>query len=183
MKSISRLLIVYGSVGVTFFLLFVALFGTPIFSSQPILLYRGLNILWTVTAIYIAYGIYLFRSKATFTESFFSAVAVTASLTLTFFILIPVTIDRSVSTFMLSSLSQHYPSCIEGGTKTDLVTAFLNEYVVSRGAIERRLDEQSRTKTIENIDGCWRLTEKGVKTIDFFNSMPLYFGTSYENKR
>ncbi len=183
MKSVRRLLIIYGSVSITFFLLFVALFGTSLFSSQPILLYRGLNILWTVVVIYVVYGLYLIKQKAAFAESYFSALAVIASLTLTFFILIPVTIDRSVSTFMLSSLQRQYPSCIEGATKTELTAAFLNDYVRNKGAIERRLDEQSRTKTIENVDGCWRLTEKGVKAIDFFNMMPLYFGTSYENKR
>jgi signal transduction histidine kinase len=183
MKKLLKLLLIYSSIGITFFLLFTALFHTSLFSQQPILLYRGLNILWTVTAIYILYGFYLFTIKKHVIETYIAAVVIAASLTLVFFVLVPVTVDRSVTTFLLTTLTEKHVSCSEGATQTELTSDFINKYVVQNGAIERRLDEQQRTATIEPMDQCWKLTPKGKKLVDFFNTIPLYFGSSYEEGR
>src|SRR6185437_14230547 len=89
-------------------LFFIFLFSTPIFGNINILFYRGIVILFFACCLSIFFQLILRKHK------FFNSIdkrditviiTLTFSLNLVFFTLVPVTIDRSVSVFILEFLN------------------------------------------------------------------------------
>ncbi len=82
--------------------------------------------------------VYLFaRSLHLPGEIAFLIQTTTISLNLCFFVLFPVTFDRSVTMFLLNTLNQ------SSYTERGLEEKFINDYVISQKAIKRRIEEQS----------------------------------------
>lgn len=83
--------------------------------------------------------------------------------------MIPTTIDRSISVFMLNSISK------EELSKNDIENIFIDKYVYKNKAFEKRINEQIATGTIKkNIKGKYTLTKKGrlfLKLFKIFNKM------------
>ena len=91
-----------------------------------------------------------------------------------FFTLIPVTVERSVSVFMLSYMdnySDHY-------TQDQIAEIFVDKYVNEYGAFEKRFDEQLTTGSIEqNADGTYSITDKGRFIVKMFRLISDVFDT------
>jgi ActR/RegA family two-component response regulator len=102
-----------------------------------------------------------------------AAAVVAISLNLTAFVLGPVTVDRSVSVFMLSRLADAQASL----TAEDLRGAFVARYVLEWDQIGRRLNEQISSGNVDQTSaGSYRLTPQGRSFMHTARIMSRLFG-------
>lgn len=74
-----------------------------------------------------------------------------------FAISVPTVVDRSLSMYILEKIQQR-----GGGIRQDAMPeVFTKEYLPEHRLVDVRLTEQLESGTIEIVDGCVRLTEKG----------------------
>ena len=98
---------------------------------------------------------------------------VTFCLNTAFLIVMPVTFDRSVSTYLLETLEN------KGSlTENELEKALIDDYVVRRGAVNRRIQEQIISGNLEKTDENIRLTPQGELFVRICKSVRAVFGTS-----
>ncbi|MCI6199638.1 MAG: hypothetical protein MR757_07285 [Proteobacteria bacterium] len=99
-----------------------------------------------------------------------------SSITLGWFILIPVTADRSVSVYTLSYMDEIYPKSVTTG---EMEKVFYRQYIVDFGAFDKRFREQLDTGSVEYVPegNSYRLTEKGRKLVSQFRFFADLFGT------
>lgn len=181
MKRIISVLLIYGLVVSSFFILFIAVLNIPLIKSHPVLFYRGLQALLLTSVLYLAIGASFIHKKVSFLESYFSALAVAISFSLTIFVLVPVTADRSISVFLLHSLQQNKNSCQAGMTKNDLEQEFVSKYVHDGSAITRRLNEQTLSGSVVRTNQCFGLSEKGEELVKLFDLSLHIFGSSHSS--
>lgn len=179
MKRTIYTLITYGLIISSFFILFVIVLNTSLINAQAVLFYRGMQALLFTSVLFIALGTSLAYRKFSFIESYFSALAVAISFSLTIFVLIPVTADRSISVFLLHSLQQNQNSCKIGVTKNDLEKEFVTKYVYDNRAISRRLNEQLASQSIIKTGQCFKLSNKGKRLVKLFDASSRIFGSSH----
>lgn len=155
------------------FLLFVTLFAIGLFSTIPILFYRGI-----VLAICagIATGLLaLFTAHHDGGPLVVPAVALSLSLNLCVLVILPVTVDRSISVYLLSTIERHDR---DGINAADLQAAFLQGYVSDMGAINRRVIEQGQSGNIVvDRTGRIRLTPQGERFMLLSRFVAATFGT------
>ncbi|MCF3501743.1 hypothetical protein GUL02_15185 [Stenotrophomonas maltophilia] len=76
-----------------------------------------------------------------------------------FAISVPTVIDRSLSFYILEKLEQR-----GGGIRQSAFQdVFIKEYMVEHRLVDVRLTEQESSGTVEIVNGCVRLTEKGER--------------------
>ena len=99
-----------------------------------------------------------------------------SGMTMGWFSLIPVTVERSISVYMLSYLDENYPETI---TKDQFEKTFYKQYIHDFGAFDKRFKEQLDTGSLEFIpeDNSYRITEKGKKIVGLFRFFADLFGT------
>ena len=91
------------------------------------------------------------------------------------FTLIPVTVERSVSVFMLSYMDQNEELQF---TQKDIEEIFVEKYVKDYGAFEKRFHEQLVTGSIqENEDGTYCITSRGKQIVTMFRMIAKWFQT------
>ena len=92
-----------------------------------------------------------------------------------FLTLIPVTVERSVSVFMLSYMDENSDQTF---TEESVGEVFTTKYVDDYGAFEKRFHEQVETGTIvENPDGTYSITDSGRFVVKMFRTIAEWFGT------
>ena len=92
-----------------------------------------------------------------------------------FLTLIPVTVERSVSVFMLSYMEENSDQTF---TEESVGEVFTTKYVEDYGAFEKRFHEQVETGTIvENPDGTYSITDSGRFVVKMFRTIADWFGT------
>lgn len=75
----------------------------------------------------------------------------------------PTVIDRSLSFYILEKLQQR-----GGGIREDAIArVFVEEYMPEFRLVDVRLTEQQQSGTVEIVNGCVRLTEKGERLATF----------------
>lgn len=80
-------------------------------------------------------------------------------LNFSFLSLVTVSLDRSISVYLISYLAQHAD---ERFSKEDIETVFLVGYVDGTAAMQRRIEEQMITGTlIDHHDGTYSISERG----------------------
>jgi len=175
MKSFVKILIIYVLGTPLFLLLFILGFKVGLFSSDPIIFYRGLKILlltsfiqWLSLTLVINY---LFKRKISVANAFASTMAGLA-LCATFLIVVPVSLDRSVSVFLLGYMNNIGRPVSEKELETILISKYVQEY----GSIDRRMGEQIASGNIVETDnGKYRLTTRGENFIFISKKIAKYF--------
>ncbi len=158
-----RLIVLYLLVFSVFTFFFILLFHTPLFVNQDVLFYRGLALM-VVTVVFVGIILVLldrfcFRLGL---GSVIAALLVTVSLNLCFFVIFPVTFDRSVTMYLLSTLQEKRVDRICSGLPEEkLEQYFIDEYVKDNHAVRRRISEQSAIGFLVESDSCVQLTQKG----------------------
>lgn len=142
--------------------LFVALMRTAAAVLGPgVMFFRGVGALGLVFAILIAlFATVLQRRSHRFGldgADALGAAMVATSLLATAFVLGPVTVDRSISVFMLS----RFDAADHPLTEDEARDAFLQTYVNDWAQIERRLEEQELSGNLERAPSGWILTAQG----------------------
>ena len=157
--------------------IFIALFWIGFLKqSSPILMYRGISIAIAAAALQI-----VFLSKAWRASRYHSsaksplitaATALAFAFNIAFLIVVPVTVDRSVTVFLLGQIS-HAPN---GISAAELRLALVNKYVDQYDAVDRRMREQSLSGNVEAKGELYKLTAQGTRFIRFSRFVGSIFG-------
>lgn len=145
---------------ITNVLVALALFQSHLFDGL-LFFYRGLVIIALATAMALLLALWWNRRRLGLNEVI-TTVALWGVLHLAFFVAVPVTLDRSLTIFMLGELH----AAKTGLSETEISTALVEQYVVAGGAVGRRIHEQSVSGNIaRGADGRWALTLQGEKLL------------------
>ena len=174
MSGFFRQLFVLGGMTLLGFALFVLLFWMGVGASMTILFYRG-----TVLAAGVAVVVGLFAAwiaaRSGDSSLPVAAAALSLSFNVCFLVLLPVTVDRSVTVYLLSTIENRQESGVDAAA---LQRAFVDGYVVKMGAVDRRLQEQAKSGNISvGADGNVRLTPQGRRFMQFSRIVARLFGT------
>lgn len=142
--------------------------------STPILFYAGLCgaaatglLQWSALRLGAA-GV-----RARDAASCVAIVSLTFSFNVTFLVVGPVTIDRSLSTYMLRELESQGTL---GITAPDLEVALIRGFIKEEKAIERRLDEQLLSGTVVRIGDRYFLSSRGRAVTELMRATASIFG-------
>lgn len=165
-----------------FTFVFLLLFHTPLWAEQKVLFYRGLGLLVVSSLLVSTLAMTIRRVwREVRIESLVAAVIISLSLHLSFFVVFPVTFDRSVTMYLLSSLENRRNdlSC-SGKFEDSLEKNLIEEYIVSRRAVRRRLNEQSIIGMIEERNNCAQLSSTGTLFLKFAGLVKKLYGVVNE---
>lgn len=174
--------IFYILLGPILFLLGMAL---KLFSSVPILFYQGLIV--SVLSAVIQFFLALIRFPTrmlTYPPGpvwgylALSAASLGFAFNVTFLIVFPVTFDRSVTTYLLETLS----ASSEGLSKQELEDSLVDDYVKKQAAVDRRMLEQIYSKNVVRCGEKFCLTEQGQTFMKFEGAIKSIFGISVKTK-
>jgi len=172
MKRISQ---VYLLTFIGFSLLYLFLFRTSLFSSQRVLFYRG-NLLLLVAFLLTAAILFVFRRRFKLSfETALAALVLSAALHLAFFVVFPVTFDRSVTMYLLNRLETAKSAQCAGLFEKEMERVFIEEYVKEQQAMRRRISEQSIIKMIEVEKKCVSLTPRAKNFLRFSEMVKKWY--------
>ena len=177
-KEIVFTLLTYAVLYVFSFLLLVLLIRTPLLKGMHVLMYRGM-VMIVLAGIMASVLLVLFKKWRKITwlsgKDVVLVFILTCSINMVFFTLIPVTVERSVSVFMLSYMDTYSDRTY---TEDEVAKIFVEKYVDEYGAFEKRFDEQLTTGTIvQNEDGTYSITDKGRFIVKLFRLISDVFDT------
>ena len=147
------------------FALFALLFKTGLLAGIPVLFYRGLGLAMVAaigTGLVLAGVISRFRHPDLRPRDAASAAIVSLSLNIAFLVVVPVTVDRSISVFILGRMAGDSGSV---HSADEIRRMFIDGYVLEHRQIERRLDEQLLSGNIERAGDGFRISAQGLAFI------------------
>jgi len=164
------------------FVVYLLLFWLDVGSSVGILFYRGVVLAMGAAILTAVATAWLSRGSEDRSLPI-AAAALSLSFNICFLVLLPVTVDRSISVYLLSTIEQHQKAGIKPAA---LQSAFIDGYVLDMGAIDRRIDEQRRSGNIVvTPQGKVQLTAQGKRFMDLsrlvarvFKTDPRFVGTA-----
>ena len=159
------------------FACFVVLFRTDLWSGVTILFYRGLILL--VVAFLITVGATtllagLGRPWGLRRRDALGACVLSLALNLSMFVIFPVTIDRSISVFLLGQMAARPEEHFSPARARAL---FESTYLGEFHQIERRLSEQTASGNVAPVGDGYVITPQGRAFIRFSGLVARIFGT------
>jgi hypothetical protein len=155
---------------------FVSLFALEFLDDIEILFYRGiLIILISCLAQFLVtrLAVRLFGLSEIFQAHAVSAMLASLCIFSVFFVVIPVSLDRSVSVFILGHMENNKNPM----SKQQIEDIFISEYVKNYGAIDRRLGEQIKSGNITKLpDGTYEISGRGSTFIVVSRKIAKNFG-------
>jgi hypothetical protein len=174
--SVIALIGIYALIYVVCTALFVGLFHTDILNNMEVLMYRGVAFI-VMTGVIAAVAMGIIRKFWGFVtvRDIIMMFVIFCCVNMVFLTLVPVTVERSVSVFMLSYMDENSDQTF---TQESVGEVFTSKYVEDYGAFEKRFDEQVVTGTIEqNPDGSYSITERGRFIVKMFRTIAEWFDT------
>ncbi|MBO4460082.1 MAG: hypothetical protein J5778_05420 [Clostridiales bacterium] len=175
-KKVLGLIGIYIVIYIVCTAMFVALFHTPVLANMKVLMYRGIGLL-IITGIIAAVAMAVIKKfwKFITVRDIIMVFVIFCCVNMVIFTLIPVTVERSVSVFMLSYMDENSDQKF---TKDDIGEVFTAKYVNDYGAFDKRFDEQLVTGTIvDNGDGTYTITDEGRFIVTMFRGVSKLFNT------
>jgi hypothetical protein len=174
MKGYFRQLLLLGALTAFGFSVYVLLFWSGAAASIRILFYRG--IILAIAAAIVTGIAALWPARRTRDSALpIAAAALSLSFNICFLVLLPVTVDRSISVYLLSTIEREQAEGIDGPA---LQRAFVDGYVVRMDAVDRRIDEQRTTGNVTVApDGKIHLTSQGRRFMALSRTVARVFGT------
>lgn len=162
----------YIQIFIVFTILTIVLFKFG-FLSFILLFYRGIILIFIVLILTISGFIYLHYKKNIWRiESIISATIIAFLLHIAFFITVPVTLDRSISIFLLNDINNHE----QGLTKQELTDDFTSKYIYNDDAIGRRIFEQTTSKNISVSNEIVKIDNQGQYFLKIMNFVKNIYG-------
>lgn len=168
-KEIALSILAYIVLWLISFGILILLIRSPLFSGMEVLMYRGIImiVISGLTAALLAFG---FRKLAKAgwldVKDYICTFIICCCVNMVFFTLVPVTVERSVSVFMLSYMDSAADNHF---TEEEIKEIFVDKYVNEFGAFQKRFSEQIETGTIEdNGDGTYSITDTGRTVAGMF---------------
>lgn len=156
--------------------LFIGLFHTGLLKNMEVLMYRGVAFIMITGVVAgvimgIARKLWGFITIRDIIMMFVIFCCVNTAL----FILVPVTVERSVTVFMLSYMDENSDKTF---TEDSVGEIFTSKYVNDYGAFEKRFNEQIVTGSIkQNPDGTYSITDRGRLIVWGFRTCAEWFDT------
>ena len=157
-------------------LFFIGLFHTGLFDFVKVFFYRGLLYLLissvVVSCVMLVFGL----MKRHFDVGVRDSVAVCGmfvGITVGWFILVPVTVERSVSVYMLSYMANTGKPI----AKERFNDVFYDNYIIEFDAFGKRFNEQLESGNMKKTEEGWVLTKNGERVVKFFNISAELFNT------
>jgi len=162
--------VIYGVPGVA---LFVGLFWAGLCQSKiSILMYRGLFLACVAAILHAAFLIASLKRSPHRAHAVASAVSLAFAANVIFLVVFPVTIDRSLTVYLLGQLSEHPAGMTEGELNDQLIRQYVGEY---RG-VSRRMREQMVTGNVTRDGERFVLTPQGEGFMAFSGVVARLFG-------
>lgn len=174
--SVIGLILVYLVIYLVCSAMFVGLFHTGLLKNMNVLMYRGLVFI-VLTGIIAAIVMGVIRKfwKFVIVRDIIMMFVIFCCVNTVFFLLVPVTVERSVSVFMLSYMDENPDKTF---TRDSVGEIFTSKYVNEYGAFEKRFNEQVVTGTIrQNADGTYSITDRGRFVVKGFRLIAEWFDT------
>lgn len=153
---------------ILFTVIYLGLFYSSVFSFQQVLFYRGLlYLVVTCVCVFIIMVLVLTRLKYRYFESMIAALVLAFSIHLNVFVVFPVTFERSISMYLLTTLEKNMTTACGGLTKEQMKEGLINTYVIEKDALQKRIIEQSIINMIEEKNDCYRVTDRAVRFLHF----------------
>lgn len=174
--SVLLLIVIYALIYVACTALFIGLFHTSLFKDMEVLMYRGIVFLM-ITGVISGVIMGIIRKFWGFVtiRDIIMMFCIFCCVNMVFLTLIPVTVERSVSVFMLSYMQENKDQTF---TEESVGEVFTTKYVEDYGAFEKRFEEQVVTGTIvQNEDGTYSITPKGEFVVEAFRTIAEWFDT------
>jgi hypothetical protein len=177
--EVARIVLLYvttlvGATGV-----WIVLFHTPLLAGS-VLFYRGL-ILLTATAIVLTMVLVILW-RTTYQgliglRDILLIATLLISVNVVFFTHLPVTADRSISVFILAHMNR-----ADGPlTSEQIADSVVQEYLLDRGAIDKRLDEQLVTGTVVRSGDAYVISDEGRWLIGLYKVIASVFNIDSAN--
>jgi len=183
MKKIEKLILVYFLSFIGYTICYCFLFHTFLFSWEKVLFFRGLYLLFINTGCFLSMLFFFYKKKYLHFETIVSILIMCISLNLCFFVVVPVTVDRSLSVFILHTLEKENAqnkNC-NGLKKSEIQNKLVSTYILSKSALAKRLTEQNIINNVQlNNNDCISLTKKGRMTMDLFRFFGYLYGVSVD---
>ncbi len=175
-KKVAGLVGIYALIYIVCTAMFIGLFHTGILKGMDVLMYRGIVFI-IITGVIAAVVMGIVRKfwKFVTVRDIIMMFCIFCCVNTVLFTLIPVTVERSVSVFMLSYMEENSDQTF---TQESVGKVFTTKYVEDYGAFEKRFNEQVETGTIvENPDGSYSITERGKFIVKMFRTIAEWFDT------
>ncbi len=176
LKTLFYSIVVYGISVLVASGVFIGLFHTKLFSGITVFFYRGVIFLFIASAVaaLVTFGIKsVFTSLSLDMKDVFISFVLFFGFTLGWYTLVPVTVERSISVYMLSYMDQN-PRAV---TEEDFEKIFFNNYITKYGAFRKRFNEQLLSGNIEKTDGGYVITDNGRRIVNLFRTSAALFNT------
>ena len=174
--SVIALIGIYAIIYLVCSAMFIGLFHTEILKNMEVLMYRGIAFI-VITGIVAAIVMGIVRKFWGFitVRDIIMMFVIFCCVNTTLFVLVPVTVERSVSVFMLSYMEENSDQTF---TQDSVGEVFTSKYVNDYGAFEKRFNEQVETGTIkQNPDGSYSITESGKFVVNAFRMVAEWLST------
>ena len=175
-KSIIALIGIYALIYFVCSAMFIGLFHTGFLKNMEVLMYRGMVFI-IATGLIAAVVMGVIRKFWGFitVRDIIMMFVIFCCVNTVIFTLVPVTVERSVSVFMLSYMDENSDQTF---TQQSVGEVFTSKYVEEYGAFEKRFNEQVVTGTIEeNGDGTYSRTDRGRFIVKMFRTIAEWFDT------
>ncbi len=174
--SVIKLILIYIVIYLVCSAIFVGLFHTTLLKNMNVLMYRGIAfIILTGIVAAIVMGVIRKLWKFVTVRDIIMMFVIFCCVNTVLFTLVPVTVERSVSVFMLSYMDENSDKTFTQDSVGDVFTA---KYVNDYGAFEKRFNEQVVTGTIkQNPDGTFSITGRGRFIVKIFRTLAEWFDT------
>jgi hypothetical protein len=172
---ILRLGLLYAASCALGFALFVAAFQLGVLGGIDILFYRGLILIALVgvlTLVAAAIGLRVVAPTGLPPRDAFAAAVLSLSLNLSFLVIVPVTVDRSISIFMLGQMAAEPDHAFTSDAMSD---RFVSLYVKDGRQIERRLHEQTVSGNVAPDGDGYKITKRGLAVVATARTMAWLF--------
>lgn len=177
-KKFFYILIIYLSIFISFSLIYLLLFRLSFFGLPPVLFYRGVILLFLTTFIVLVISIIIYKYwlKSNL-ESITAAIIISFSIHLSLFVVFPVTFERSITMYFLSTLKNSISkNACQGLTKSEFTDRLINNYVIKNDAVGKRIEEQKIIRMIMQNNQCWSLTNRAIKFLNFSQLIKKIYG-------
>jgi len=154
--------------------LLIVLFKLKLLASLNVLFYRGLVLIAVSTLVVFALSLWIAIRAHMPPSVALAAAAISASVNLTVLIILPVTVDRSVTVFLLGYMDQHAEKAF---TTTELRVAFEDIYLGRWDQMQRRMDEQRLSGNVAPTKDGYRITPQGRAFVQFSRKVAWAFDT------
>jgi len=160
-RGVLSLGVLYAAAPVIGFVLLVALFRLGVLAQLNILFYRGLALI--ALAFVATFSVVFLAARRVPIAGMrgrdaFSAAVLSLAFNLCFLVIFPVTIDRSISVFVLGEMAAHADRAYSADQMAEV---FSSVYVGEDQQIDRRMREQLLSGNVERVGDGYRISAHG----------------------